>query len=289
MNVVVSNLPEIDDNSTQRTILKATRDLFQGKLDVNQTEIENAEIIHTDKGNLVKVKLKSKQAENSTVKCQKATQRWGIQRSVLETRSNLRAKEKGSRTEKGTQAEKGSRRKKLEDSEGENSQRKTSTLTGDQVNARTDMNNVHNAPAPDKHRTPGNLLKKNPLKKRKLKGSKQITDEWTSQQGFGLESHQTTNIDKKVTSTAQTEVRSKNDATSQETGGKRNQPVGKGKKNWKTRDKTKQESDKDMRKKYSQSKSTISSKKLKCTFTNAQSIMSKRDDLQCYINSENQT
>ena len=105
------------------------------------------------------------------------------------------------------------------------------------------MNNVHNAPAPDKHRTPRNLLKKNPLKKRKLKGSKQITDEWTSQQGFGLESHQTTNIDKDVTSTTQTEVRSKNEATSQETGGKRNQPVDKGKKNRKTKDKTKHESD----------------------------------------------
>ena len=64
---LVSNLPEIDDNSTQRMILKATRDLFQGKLDVNQTEIENAEIIKTDKGNLVKVKLKSKQAKRTAL------------------------------------------------------------------------------------------------------------------------------------------------------------------------------------------------------------------------------
>ena len=133
---------------------------------------------------------------------------------------------------------------------------------------------------------PGSLLKKNPLKKRKLKGSKQIRYEWTSQQGFGLERHQTTNIDKEVLSTAQTELSSKNEATSQETGGKRNQPVDKGKNQWKTKDKTKQVTDKDRRKKCSQSKSTISSKKLKCTFTNAQSIMSKRDDLQCYIDSE---
>lgn len=67
MNVVVSNLPEINNNSTQRTVLKATRDLFQGKLDVNQAEIENAEIIQTDKGNLVKVKLKSKQAKRTAL------------------------------------------------------------------------------------------------------------------------------------------------------------------------------------------------------------------------------
>ena len=52
---------------TQCMILKATRDLFQGKLVVNQTEIENAEIIQTDKGNLVKVKLKSKQAKRTAL------------------------------------------------------------------------------------------------------------------------------------------------------------------------------------------------------------------------------
>ena len=62
MNVVIRNLPGIDDNSSQGKILKTVGDLFGRKLDVSAKEIETAEKISTEKGNLVKVQLKTKQA-----------------------------------------------------------------------------------------------------------------------------------------------------------------------------------------------------------------------------------
>ena len=67
MNVVIRDLPGIDDNSNQAKILKSVGELFGKKLDVSAKEIETAEKIPTEKGNLVKVQLKSKQARKSVL------------------------------------------------------------------------------------------------------------------------------------------------------------------------------------------------------------------------------
>ena len=61
--MVIRNLPGIEDTSTPSRITEAVGDLFQRKLDVNSTEIEKAEKIQAAKGNLVKVKLKNKEAK----------------------------------------------------------------------------------------------------------------------------------------------------------------------------------------------------------------------------------
>ena len=67
MNVVIRNLPGIEDDSTPGKIMKAVGDLFRRKLEVNSTEIEKAEKIQTAKGNLVKVKLKNRQAKRTVL------------------------------------------------------------------------------------------------------------------------------------------------------------------------------------------------------------------------------
>ena len=72
MNVVIRNLPGIDDNSSQGKILKTMGDLFGRKLDVSAKEIETAEKIFTEKGNLVKSPTKDQASkEIGSSKCQK--------------------------------------------------------------------------------------------------------------------------------------------------------------------------------------------------------------------------
>ena len=67
MNVVIRNLPGIEDDSTPGKIMKAVGDLFRRELEVNSTEIQKAEKIQTAKGNLVKVKLKNRQAKRTVL------------------------------------------------------------------------------------------------------------------------------------------------------------------------------------------------------------------------------
>lgn len=66
-NIVVSNLPDIDSNSTPRMIQKAVRDLFKDKLEVEPNDIDKTERIPTEKRNLVKVQLKNKQAKRTAL------------------------------------------------------------------------------------------------------------------------------------------------------------------------------------------------------------------------------
>ncbi len=67
MNIVISNIPEVTRSSTSRAVLKAVKDLFQGKLDVNANEVEKADIIPTEKLNFVKVQMKTKKARRTVL------------------------------------------------------------------------------------------------------------------------------------------------------------------------------------------------------------------------------
>lgn len=67
MNLVISNLPEITSTSTTRAIVKAVKDLFQSKLDVNANDVERVDLIQTERANLVKVQMKTKKARRTAL------------------------------------------------------------------------------------------------------------------------------------------------------------------------------------------------------------------------------
>ena len=67
LNIVVSNLPEITSASTPRAVLKATKELFQNKLQVNPNEVDKTDIIPTERGALVKVQMKNKSSKRTAL------------------------------------------------------------------------------------------------------------------------------------------------------------------------------------------------------------------------------
>ena len=67
LNVIIQNLPDVDENTSQGKMLKSVSDLFRRKLDVSPKEIENTVKISTGRGYLVKVQLKNKLARKTVL------------------------------------------------------------------------------------------------------------------------------------------------------------------------------------------------------------------------------